>query len=156
MIRRIGKILAALALTAASTVVGVTATAGAAHADGCYTWGRALSQGMSGEDVRQLRIRVSGYPGYASRIDIDGAFGPGTRSAVIRFQQAYGLGADGVAGPQTFNQIYALQARRKLQAMRKALGGCRSTSAAASAATPATTRSAGRPAAGTSTATGWT
>ncbi|MEO3778642.1 D-Ala-D-Ala carboxypeptidase family metallohydrolase [Micromonospora sp. B11E3] len=109
MIRRIGKILAALALTAASTVIGVTATAGAAHADGCYTWGRTLSEGMSGEDVRQLQIRVSGYPGYASRIALDGAFGPATRSAVIRFQQAYGLAADGVAGPNTFNQLYALQ-----------------------------------------------
>ncbi|MFG3421478.1 D-Ala-D-Ala carboxypeptidase family metallohydrolase [Micromonospora sp. NPDC049460] len=109
VIRRLGRFLAALALTAATTVVGVTFTAGAAHADGCYTWGRTLSQGMSGEDVRQLQIRVSGYPGYDAVLALDGVYGPGTRSAVIRFQQAYGLGADGVAGPQTFNQIYALQ-----------------------------------------------
>ncbi|MER7336014.1 MULTISPECIES: D-Ala-D-Ala carboxypeptidase family metallohydrolase [unclassified Micromonospora] len=109
VIRRFGKLLAALVLTAATTVVGVTFTAGAAHADGCYTWGRTLSQGMSGEDVRQLQIRVSGYPGYGAVLALDGVYGPGTRSAVIRFQQAYGLGADGVAGPQTFNQIYALQ-----------------------------------------------
>ncbi|MEV5768422.1 D-Ala-D-Ala carboxypeptidase family metallohydrolase [Micromonospora sp. NPDC052213] len=109
MIRRFGRFLAALVLTAATTVVGVTFTAGAAHADGCYTWGRTLSQGMSGEDVRQLQIRVSGYPGYGAVLALDGVYGPGTRSAVIRFQQAYGLGADGIAGPQTFNQIYALQ-----------------------------------------------
>ncbi|MFG3715409.1 D-Ala-D-Ala carboxypeptidase family metallohydrolase [Micromonospora sp. NPDC047730] len=109
VIRRLGRFLAALALTAATTVVGVTFTAGAAHADGCYTWGRTLSEGMSGEDVRQLQIRVSGYPGYGAVLALDGVYGPGTRSAVIRFQQAYGLGADGVAGPQTFNQIYALQ-----------------------------------------------
>src|ERR1044071_7540172 len=32
-------------------------------ADGCYTWGRTLSQGASGDDVRQLPIRVAGYPG---------------------------------------------------------------------------------------------
>jgi zinc D-Ala-D-Ala carboxypeptidase len=109
VIRRLGRILAALALTAATTVVGVTLTAGAAHADGCYTWGRTLSQGMSGEDVRQLQIRVSGYPDYGTVLGLDGVYGPATRSAVIRFQQAYGLGADGVAGPLTFNKIYALQ-----------------------------------------------
>jgi zinc D-Ala-D-Ala carboxypeptidase len=65
MIRRLGWLLAALALTAATTVAGVTLTAGAAQADGCYTWGRTLSQGASG--------------------------------------------ADGIAGPQTFNRLYALQ-----------------------------------------------
>jgi zinc D-Ala-D-Ala carboxypeptidase len=64
---------------------------------------------MTGEDVRQLQIRISGYPGYGAVIALDGAFGPATRSALIRFQQAYGLSADGVAGPQTFNQLYALQ-----------------------------------------------
>ncbi|SCF27078.1 zinc D-Ala-D-Ala carboxypeptidase [Micromonospora viridifaciens] len=64
---------------------------------------------MSGEDVRQLQIRVSGYPGYGAVLAIDGAYGPGTKAAVTRFQQAYGLGADGIAGPQTFNKIYALQ-----------------------------------------------
>jgi zinc D-Ala-D-Ala carboxypeptidase len=78
-------------------------------ADGCYTWGRVLSQGASGDDVRQLQIRVSGYPGYGSVLALDGAFGPATRSAVIRFQQAYGLAADGIAGAQTYNKIYALQ-----------------------------------------------
>ncbi|MEU8157676.1 D-Ala-D-Ala carboxypeptidase family metallohydrolase [Micromonospora sp. NPDC048986] len=109
MFRRLGRFLAALALTAATTVAGVTVTAGAAQADGCYTWGRTLSQGASGEDVRQLQIRVAGYPGYGAVLTLDGAYGPATRSAVIRFQQAYGLPADGIAGPQTFNRLYALQ-----------------------------------------------
>ncbi|MFG2103754.1 peptidase M15 [Micromonospora sp. S4605] len=109
MIRRLGRFFAALALAAATTVVGVTLTPGAAHADGCYTWGRTLSQGMSGEDVRQLQIRVSGYPGYGAVLGLDGAYGPATAAAVTRFQQAYGLSADGIAGPQTFNKIYALQ-----------------------------------------------
>ncbi len=109
MIRQISRFLAAVALAAVTTVVGVTTTTGAAHAATCYTWGRTLSQGMSGEDVRQLQIRVSGYPGNGAVLTIDGAYGPATQSAVTRFQQAYGLGADGVAGPQTFNKIYTLQ-----------------------------------------------
>jgi len=109
VIRRLGRMLAACALVAATALTGVVVTGGAAHADGCYTWGRTLSQGMSGNDVKQLQIRVSGYPGYGAVLALDGAYGPATRSAVIRFQQAYGLAADGVAGPQTFNKIYQLQ-----------------------------------------------
>ncbi|MGC4807290.1 D-Ala-D-Ala carboxypeptidase family metallohydrolase [Micromonospora sp. DT233] len=107
--RRLGKALTACVLAAAATLVGLTATTGAAHADGCYTWGRALTSGATGEDVRQLQIRIAGYPGYNSSVAIDGSFGPGTRAALIRFQQAYGLTADGAAGTQTFNKLYALQ-----------------------------------------------
>jgi peptidoglycan hydrolase-like protein with peptidoglycan-binding domain len=40
---------------------------------------------------------------------LDGQFGPGTKAAVTRFQQAYGLGADGIAGPATFAKIHQLQ-----------------------------------------------
>jgi zinc D-Ala-D-Ala carboxypeptidase len=109
MLRRTVRLLAALTLAATAGLVGVVTTAAPAQADGCYTWGRTLSQGMSGDDVRQLQIRVSGYPGYGAVLALDGAYGPATAAAVTRFQQAYGLGADGIAGPQTFNQIYALQ-----------------------------------------------
>lgn len=105
---RLTSVLAALALTVATVVIGVGA-ATPAHADGCYTWGRTLSQGMSGDDVRQLQIRVSGYPGYGGVLALDSSYGPATKAAVTRFQQAYGLSADGVAGSQTFNKIYALQ-----------------------------------------------
>ncbi|WP_433392625.1 D-Ala-D-Ala carboxypeptidase family metallohydrolase [Micromonospora sp. KLBMP9576] len=107
--RRLGRALAACTLAAVASLVGVAATSSAAQADGCYTWGRPLTQGMTGEDVRQLQIRLAGYPGYGGVLGLDGSFGPATRSAVIRFQQAYGLGADGVAGAQTFNKLYALQ-----------------------------------------------
>jgi zinc D-Ala-D-Ala carboxypeptidase len=110
--RPLPRLLAVFALFAAmlvGTVATQVVTATKAHADGCYTWGRNLSQGMSGEDVRQLQIRISGYPGYGGHLAIDGDFGPATRSALIRFQQAYGLGADGIAGPQTFSKIYELQ-----------------------------------------------
>lgn len=109
MLRRLITVLSAIPMMVAATLAMITITATPAQADGCYTWGRTLSQGASGEDVRQLQIRVSGYPGFGAVIALDGAFGPATRSAVIRFQQAYGLSADGIAGPQTYNKIYALQ-----------------------------------------------
>ena len=98
-----------LVLTMAATVLGVVTASPAAHADACYTWGRTLSQGMSGEDVRQLQIRVAGWAGYHDYVLIDGIYGAGTADAVQRFQSAYGLAVDGIAGPQTFSKIYALQ-----------------------------------------------
>ncbi|NYI04143.1 D-Ala-D-Ala carboxypeptidase family metallohydrolase [Allostreptomyces psammosilenae] len=106
---RLVRFLLSLVMVATASVAGVVATAGTAHADACYTWGRTLSQGMSGADVTQLQIRVAGYPGYGNVLAIDGVYGPATAAAVTRFQQAYGLTADGVAGPQTFSRIYALQ-----------------------------------------------
>ncbi|MCM2578968.1 D-Ala-D-Ala carboxypeptidase family metallohydrolase [Streptomyces meridianus] len=94
----------------ATVFSGVTVlTAAPAHADGCYTWSRTLSEGASGADVTQLQIRVGGYPGYGAQLATDGSYGPATRAAVTRFQQAYGLSADGVAGPQTFQKLYELQ-----------------------------------------------
>lgn len=109
MLRTTLRMLTTLAMTAALSLVALVFTSAPAHADGCYTWGRTLSQGMSGEDVRQLQIRVSGYPGYGNVLALDGDYGPATAGAVQRFQSAYGLAADGIAGSQTFNQLYALQ-----------------------------------------------
>jgi zinc D-Ala-D-Ala carboxypeptidase len=109
MLGRSLRALAAVALVAATSLAAVVTVAGTAAADGCYTWNRNLSQGATGDDVRQLQIRISGYPGYGAVLALDGDFGPATRAALVRFQQAYGLGADGVAGPSTYNKIYQLQ-----------------------------------------------
>lgn len=106
---RLLAILALFAAMLATSVATSVVTATKAHADGCYTWNRTLSEGASGEDVRQLQIRVAGYPAYGGHIAADGAFGPATKAAVQRFQSAYGLGADGIAGPASFSKIYALQ-----------------------------------------------
>jgi Putative peptidoglycan binding domain len=59
----------------------------------------ALKPGDSGAAVKTLQraLRRAGYsPG-----TVDGDYGNATKQAVTRFQQARGLTADGIAGPQT-------------------------------------------------------
>ncbi|MFD5660767.1 D-Ala-D-Ala carboxypeptidase family metallohydrolase [Streptomyces hirsutus] len=109
MLGRTARILLSFVMVMAGTVLGVSATAGTAHADDCYTWNRSLSQGSSGSDVTQLQIRVAGWVTSGERLSYDGQYGARTAAAVEKFQAAYGLAADGVAGPATFNKIYALQ-----------------------------------------------
>jgi zinc D-Ala-D-Ala carboxypeptidase len=109
MLRRAVRLLFAIVMVASAFVAVSVTTASTAQADGCYTWSSTLSEGSSGEDVRQLQIRLAGYPDYGEELAIDGEFGPLTAAALQRFQEAYGLAADGVAGPATFEQLYALQ-----------------------------------------------
>ncbi|GLY26528.1 D-Ala-D-Ala carboxypeptidase family metallohydrolase [Micromonospora sp. NBRC 101691] len=103
------RLLVAAAMTLGISVGTVVVATAPAQADGCYTWSRTLKEGASGGDVRQLQIRIAGYPGYNATLGLDGKFGPATEAALIRFQKAYGLAADGVAGEQTYRKIYALQ-----------------------------------------------
>lgn len=109
MFRRTARLLVSFVMLMVAGLAGVVVTAGSAQADDCYTWSRTLSQGASGADVTQLQIRVAGYPGSGAVLAVDGSYGAATAAAVKRFQSAYGLAADGVAGPATFSKIYALQ-----------------------------------------------
>lgn len=66
--------------------------------------GRILQEGVApGYDVSQVQqmLAVLGY----FRGDVDGFFGPITKQAVIDFQTAEGLVADGIVGPQTYNAL---------------------------------------------------
>jgi putative chitinase len=58
-----------------------------------------LKQGSSGSDVTNLQQKLKDL-GFDPN-GVDGRFGPGTRDAVIAFQQSKGLQADGIAGPAT-------------------------------------------------------
>ena len=108
MFHRLGRILASMVIVAAG-LIGVQAALGpAANADACYTWDRTLRQGDTGADVEELQERVAAYHGRGGLV-LDGVFGPATDAAVKRFQQEYGLAVDGIAGSQTYGQIYALQ-----------------------------------------------
>lgn len=109
MLRRTVRLILSIVMIAAAALVGTVATAGTANADSCYTWNRTLNSGMSGSDVTQLQIRVAGWVTSGEILSYDGAYGARTKAAVAKFQQAYGLSADGIAGQATFNKIYALQ-----------------------------------------------
>jgi peptidoglycan hydrolase-like protein with peptidoglycan-binding domain len=65
---------------------------------------RILRQGMHGRDVRVLQgyLTLTGFP-----TGVDGAFGPGTKHNLVRFERAHGLRANGVL---THTQVLVLKA----------------------------------------------
>lgn len=67
--------------------------------------GVTLRPGDSGTEVQALQqaLKTVGYDPGA----IDGDYGPATQAAVVAFQTAEGLSADGVAGPETLTALAA-------------------------------------------------
>ncbi len=77
-----------------------------------YGWSGTLGQGSSGPDVAELQIRVAGWAADGpsqTYVGVDGSFGPGTDAAVRRFQSAYGIGSDGVVGPESQGVLNSLE-----------------------------------------------
>lgn len=68
-----------------------------------YTASTTLKVGSSGSAVRVLQTKLTEM-GYDTK-GTDGIFGNNTKNAVIQFQKAYGLTADGIVGNATRNQI---------------------------------------------------
>lgn len=62
-----------------------------------------LQKGSRGEEVKELQQNLTTF-GYDTK-GIDGIFGTNTENAVIEFQKAYSLTADGKAGPATQSAI---------------------------------------------------
>ncbi|CAN5705413.1 hypothetical protein BH09MYX1_BH09MYX1_23840 [soil metagenome] len=56
-----------------------------------------LRRGLYGEPVRILQEKLG--------VNADGIFGQGTETALLEYQRANGLSADGIAGPDTFTQM---------------------------------------------------
>ncbi|GGU99539.1 muramoylpentapeptide carboxypeptidase [Streptomyces litmocidini] len=98
----------AVAATGLAVGTGLALAAPAA----AYGWPSQLSQGSSGAAVKELQIRIAGWAAGSAQqtfVSLDGDFGPGTEAALRRFQAAYGLTVDGVAGPETFGRLNALE-----------------------------------------------
>ncbi len=73
---------------------------------GDNTWSKLIAtaqQGSKGDHVRAIQDQLRNR--YGCSLTIDGDFGSGTRSAVIAYQRANGLGADGVVGGNTWKQL---------------------------------------------------
>lgn len=73
--------------------------------------GSPLRIGSSGSNVTRVQQwlnDIGTVNGTIPRLNVDGRFGPATQNAVMIFQSEYGLNADGVVGPLTWNRIYAV------------------------------------------------
>ena len=70
-----------------------------------------LRMGSTGSDVADLQARLYELGYYTGAID--GKYASGTLTAVMEFQTRHGLTADGVAGRQTQDMMYAYSAQPK-------------------------------------------
>lgn len=62
-------------------------------------FGEVLQLGDEGSEVVEIQSQLSQLGFYTGAID--GIFGPGTETAVLNFQESYGLQVDGVVGAET-------------------------------------------------------
>jgi peptidoglycan hydrolase-like protein with peptidoglycan-binding domain len=70
-----------------------------------------LRTGSRGEEVKTLQSRLMTLGYYSD--EIDGQFGGATKAAVMEFQLANGLEADGLVGSETAAVLYSPQAKPK-------------------------------------------
>jgi N-acetylmuramoyl-L-alanine amidase len=66
---------------------------------------RLYRVGDEGPAVRDIQDRLAAL-GFESNGDTRAAFADGTRQAVVEFQKAKGLDADGIVGPDTWRALY--------------------------------------------------
>lgn len=71
--------------------------------------GETLEEGKSGNAVRAMQTRLKEL-GYLAG-SVDGSFGTSTKAAVIAFQKANNLTADGRAGGATLDKLYSTSAK---------------------------------------------
>ena len=79
-----------------------------------------LSLGSQGDDVKEIQRYLNGlgYPGSDGQpVKVDGIYGPDTKATVMQWQQANGLSADGIFGPNSFkkyNEISTTEAQESI------------------------------------------
>ena len=66
---------------------------------------RTLSPGDRGKEVSDVQMRLHALGYVLGREGVDGFFGPRTQRALKTFQQARGLLADGILGPNTWREL---------------------------------------------------
>jgi len=64
-----------------------------------------LKAGMEGQEVKRMQEKLYDR-GFLAKVDITGLYAGKTREAVSDFQEACGIGADGVAGGETLALLY--------------------------------------------------
>ena len=64
---------------------------------------KQLSFGSSGEDVKNLQLRLNEIGNY--NLQTDGIYGSNTQAAVKDYQQKNGLATDGIVGTQTWSSL---------------------------------------------------
>lgn len=70
---------------------------------------QTIRRGSRGQDVAAAQITLSSLGYNPGRID--SIFGPGTETAVRKFQAAHGLVVDGIVGPQTWVVLLGAQVK---------------------------------------------
>jgi len=68
---------------------------------------RLLSIGSTGSDVVDLQSLLNFLPSDYDELDVDGIFGPLTRQRTQEFQSDSSLVPDGIAGQQTWDQLFS-------------------------------------------------
>lgn len=76
------------------------------HLEKSMITGTGFKQGDKGDEVKEIQRRLIELKHLTG--SADGTFGAGTKTAVIAFQKAAGLTADGVVGSGTLNKLFSL------------------------------------------------
>lgn len=72
---------------------------------GAGTWSKLLPVLSSGARSPQVRVLQQTLRDHGHKLDVDGSFGPATKTAVRNFQSAKKLGVDGVVGVATWQAL---------------------------------------------------
>ena len=85
--------------SATAAALGMSLSSSSPGGGSAGSSGGTLRQGSTGDKVSEMQRKLKNWGYYDGAVD--GIFGSGTREAVIYFQRANGLGADGVVGSRT-------------------------------------------------------